>query len=299
MRFVGFASTHQKILKEFLQKRKSVELQNCQIKKSNRDSDKLEVLVKGATKIHPSTKTFDVSAVEFNNTEATRITLDQVEQKRAYTITNIDVKVISCGEPLTLGTRQKQEVKVSDGTGSAVVQLWEENIGLLEEGRSYQLTNFRIIEYENVKYIIAMCWEGSEATLIEDLEGVVTSVDPAVTKAECTILKQPKIAAVFKLETFFKCLQCGSRTEPADGNETRCCNKDCGILNDSTFCEKFISAEVLVVDGDNRIRFTAFGDIVNDLVGKTDVSPTEEEFLRSPIFQLKLKNNEIVQVLRN
>ena len=76
LRFVGFASNHQ----EFLEKRKSVEIRNCQIKKSKRDSDKLELLVKGATKIYPSTKKFDVSAVEFQNTEATEITLNQVDE---------------------------------------------------------------------------------------------------------------------------------------------------------------------------------------------------------------------------
>ena len=42
--------------------------------------------------------------------------------------------MVSCGDPITLGTRQKQEVNVSYATGWVVVQLWEENIGLLVEG---------------------------------------------------------------------------------------------------------------------------------------------------------------------
>ncbi len=70
IRFVGFASSQQKLLQQFLEKRESVEVRNCQIKISNRDSDKLELLVKGATKIYPSSKKFDVSAVEFHSTEA-------------------------------------------------------------------------------------------------------------------------------------------------------------------------------------------------------------------------------------
>lgn len=35
LRFVGFASNHQKMLEEFLEVRKPVEIRNCQIKKSN------------------------------------------------------------------------------------------------------------------------------------------------------------------------------------------------------------------------------------------------------------------------
>ena len=143
----------------------------------------------------------------------------------------------------------------------------------MEQGHSYRLTNFRIIEYENIKYIV-MCWEGSKVDRIEQLEGVVTAVDPPAIEPECTTLMEPKIVAVFKLETFFTCLRCGSRTVPAKGisNETRCCNKECGILNDSTFCEKFIATEILVVDKERRIRLSAFGEVVNELLGKTSTS---------------------------
>ena len=65
MRFVGFASNHQKMLKEFIEGRKSVEICNCQVKKSNRDSDKPEALVKGATMMFPSAqKLQQIEAVE-------------------------------------------------------------------------------------------------------------------------------------------------------------------------------------------------------------------------------------------
>ena len=53
-----FSTSQQKQLNEMKDKNQSVELQNCQIKKSIRDSDKLEVLLKGATKILPSSKEF-------------------------------------------------------------------------------------------------------------------------------------------------------------------------------------------------------------------------------------------------
>ena len=298
LRFVGFASTHQKLLRDFLDKREAVEIRNCQIKKSNRDSDKLEVMVKGATKIYPSPKKFDVSELEFQSTEATQITLSQVDETEAFKIIDVCVKVVSCSEPVTLGTRQKQEVQVSDATGCGVVQLWEQNIGLLSQGRSYKLQHFRIVEYENIKFI-AMCWEGSEALPIEDLKCVVQSpVDAADVEATCTTLHKPKIAAVFKIDSFFKCLRCGSRTEPAENQEVRCCNQDCGILNNSAFCEKFNSAEILVVEGQQKIQLTAFGEKVSELLGDSTMAPTEEALMRCPpILELKFQNNEIVKVV--
>ena len=148
-----------------------------------------------------------LNQVQFQNTEATQITLSQVDETQVFTIIDISVKVVSCGEPVTLGTRQKQEVKVGDAMGCSPVQLWEQNIGLLAEGRSYKLKRFHIVEYENIKSI-AICWEGSKVFPIEDLKNVVNPpIDAAVVEASCITLHKPKIAAIFKLETFFKCLK--------------------------------------------------------------------------------------------
>ena len=100
---------------------------------------------------------------------------------------------MSCGEPVTLGTCQKQEVKVGDATGSGVVQLWEQNIGLLAEGRSYELKCFRIVEYENIKSI-AMCWKGSKVLPIEDLKNVVDPpIDAAVVEATASLCTSQKL----------------------------------------------------------------------------------------------------------
>lgn len=148
-----------------------------------------------------------------------------------------------------------------------------------------------------MKYI-AMCWSGSE---IQSIEPVESAVDGNAGGAEenCTTLCNPRIAAVFKLENFFKCLRCGSRTEPAEGSEVRCCNRECSILNESSFCDSFSSAEVLVVVGRNRVCLSAFGDMVAQLLGRDDVAPSEEGLLRSPpIVEMKYRHNEILKVVR-
>ena len=63
--------------------------------------------------------------------------------------------------PIIIGSKRKQNVIVSDHTASCCVQLWEEHIGLLEEGKSYILESFRIGEYNSTKYL-ALCREGSK-----------------------------------------------------------------------------------------------------------------------------------------
>lgn len=63
------------------------------------------------------------------------------------------VKAVRCGEPITLGTCYKQGIHVCDITG-------HKTLGL--DGSGYQLMNFCIIKYEDVKYLAAMCWDESK-----------------------------------------------------------------------------------------------------------------------------------------
>ena len=137
-----------------------------------------------------------------------------------------------------------------------------------------------------------MCWEGSKVLPIEDLKNVVNPpVDAAVVEASCITLHKPKIAAIFKLETFFKCLRCGSRTEC---NEVKCCNQDCGIfyfLRQIQLCGDSYSQRTLQDS-------TAFVEMIDKLLGDSSLTLTEEALIRSPILELKYQNNEIVKVVR-
>ena len=119
--------------------------------------------------------------MEFQQTEAVEITLNKVDETEPFTMISVDVNVINCGELITLGTRQKQEVTVSDATGLATVQLWENNIGMVEEGKSYKVKHFRVVEYENVKYI-AMCWSGSESSQLNLLKVQLTEMRVVLKK---------------------------------------------------------------------------------------------------------------------
>lgn len=204
------------------------------------------------------------------------ITLNQVDDTESFTIITVDVKVVRCKDPITLGTKQKQ-VTISDTTGWGYVQLWEENIGFLEEGRCYKLQAYHIVEHEMVKSV-AMCREGSETLPIAQIQNIVDppNVQGDVDTTDIITLQSPRIASDYKLENFFKCLRCSSRTEPAASEfaEVRCCNSECGILNNSTFCDTFTLVKVLVIAGPRKIVLSAFRDMIQELLGDK-VTPTE------------------------
>ena len=79
---------------------------------------------------------------------------------------------------------------------------------MLKDGRSYQLTNFRIVEYEEQKYL-DMCWDGSIVNEVEDLPNAIDIPVPAEYDLMECVMEAPVIAAVYKFETTFKCLRCG------------------------------------------------------------------------------------------
>ena len=76
----------------------------------------------------------------------------------------------------------------------------ENNIGILEEGQSYRLMNFCVVEYYK-----AMCWSGSGFQTTEHVESAIDGkVNTGIGEEESITLLNPQIAAVFKLEKLFK-----------------------------------------------------------------------------------------------
>ena len=59
-------------------------------------------------------ETFDVSAIKVQDLQGT--ILSELNDKEPLTRVSVLVKVVNSEEPITLGTRQKQEIKVSDPT---------------------------------------------------------------------------------------------------------------------------------------------------------------------------------------
>lgn len=87
----------------------------------------------------------------------------------------MDVKVLDATEPMIVtGGKKKQEVTIGDQTGTAWVTLWEQHIGLLKDGSSYNLKNFVIREYGTVKYL-SMPKEGWKITPIDNIGEVEQS----------------------------------------------------------------------------------------------------------------------------
>ena len=134
MRIVGFNTDHQKIMKEFMDKREPVQ-------PARRGTD-MEIMFKGTTKLKPSPKKFDISTFHFGDEGPAEISLAQLYYNRV----TVNIKVLSSTDSIDVsgGRKEKQEEKVADKSGVCIVTLWAENIGKLDNNKSYTLKSFLV-----------------------------------------------------------------------------------------------------------------------------------------------------------
>lgn len=177
-------------------------------------------------------------------------------------------------------TEQRGNDIICDQSGTTTVQLWEENIDLLQEGKSCILKGFRVAEYDDVKYL-AMCREFSEVLPTQDITDTVEpSPTQTTTDSNFITIDNPKVAAVYKLEMFKMCIRCHSRVEPGVPPLGRCSKTGCAILQDYTLCETSNIAELLMMDGVNKICLYAYGNRIAEIAATQN--PSEEQLLTAP-----------------
>ena len=153
LRIVGFHPHVHKKLDSLFQQQKPVHLDDCQVKESRLDDNKMDVMLKSWTEVTPSTKTIEIAKDEDEGCDPT-IVLSQVEILEEFHRIKVDIKVMKVYEPVCVsGNLKKQDVIVADGSGTTKVTIWEDSIGTLQKDHCYTLQSFHIREFIGEKYI--------------------------------------------------------------------------------------------------------------------------------------------------
>jgi ssDNA-binding replication factor A large subunit len=131
----------------FSESEKSVTLKNCRITGSKL-SEHFEIQLKSGSSVEQSDKTFDV---DMSKLLTQKITVSEVVNRSVYEKISCSDKVI---ESLKVsGGITKQDTVIADDTGAIKLTLWENNIGTIEEGKSYDFSNVIVRTYNNSKYL--------------------------------------------------------------------------------------------------------------------------------------------------
>lgn len=274
LRFVGFDVKQQKTMSDMLTRKRAIEINNCEIKPSRR-GDKMEILLKSASQINESEKKIEVPDVDFEDSIPEVIALDALQSKHMFAKVTVKVKVHTVSDPETVRTgKEKQEISVADQSSTAKVTLWEEQVGSLKEGASYQLEGFVVKEWGGVKYLSF----GGESKIlpIDDIVFV------KVSNTEKTI-EDVQIMAVPQLHCYKACLRCKARVESVDDTNGRCSKEDCRMLQILDFCSGHVNAQLMMIADGTFQTLSIYGKVLFNLLGVTaDSEVSEAAFLSLP-----------------
>lgn len=207
VRFVGFSRKQHEDLQKAMTDQQTVRLLDCEIKKS-RYAEKYEVIVKKTSTISPSPKQIDLSSIRDLDNE---IKLEDVASKDPYDQISVKVKVLKIDDPVTVnGGLTKQDVIISDNTGTVKFTIWEDVVNLLEVGQSYHLKNVVVREYMNQKYI-SMSKTSSEIGILNDDIGPVIEdqdIQTMFNASDETRFESTDIIGVQNIDTCKMCINC-------------------------------------------------------------------------------------------
>lgn len=189
--------------------------------------NKLEVAVKDYTKITPSASTFDVSDLKTTGIQLITLKLSSIKEFdqvicRALVTKQSKSQIVGSG-------KTKQDVSIKDSTGSAPLTLWQNDIGNLRLGDSYQ---FKQVVVRTFKGKVNLSLPPNVIEHIDDLSDVPEE-DDSDNKGVDEILMGAKMIGVHRLEEVYTCLYCKSGKQSVQtGNIATCelCKTTQGLL---------------------------------------------------------------------
>ena len=291
LRLVGFRSEQQKRLSTFSRDKTPISLQNCEIKQS-RQGHQMEVMLKNSTQIVKSPKIIEIPDEEDIPEIPAVITLSQIQHVQQYQKVSTDVKVLVKREPIFVSTgKMKQDVIVADHTSTMKVTLWEDYVNVMEEDKSYSLTDFVVREY-NYRQYLSMPKEGATVKPIEDIGEVDRPEDDSDYELVGSQISNAQIIGVPQLDSYKMCLKCKARVEALTVPLGRCSKGDCAMMQRYDLCSEQLSARLLVLHhsstSDNKFykSLQAFGSVVQRLAGVEDGEEvTVDDLLNTPPFK--------------
>ena len=260
-------------LQDYQQKQLPVQLINCEVK-SSRYGEGYDVMLKSGSQIRESQRKIDVPSLMIETEDV--ITLDTLQQKELFQKVTVTIKVCEVKDPITISEKSMQDVIIADKSSAARVALWEDNIGIMQQGSSYTLKNFVVRVFQSIKYL-TMVGEGAELIPIRDI-GIVALQHSANTDSE-VVLRDVTIVGVLHLDTLRACLNCKGRVEPQTPPLGKCSRPDCRMMQRYDLC-----AEVTMYKSDGQhkhIQVTAHGEQLQQIVGKNN-NLTADLLLKSP-----------------
>jgi hypothetical protein len=286
IRVIGFKTAQHDILQSYYEKQLPVTLQGCKVQ-FNQSNNQLEVAIKDYTKITTSTSTFDVA--NMMTLGAQEIELKQLPSVSEFNRVICRALVTKQSEPQKVGGgKTKQDVTIKDATGSATLTLWENDVGSLKVGDSYQFNRVVVRTFKNKTYL-SLPPSGATIEPIDDL-GDVSETDDSDEGVD-EVLLGAKIIGVHQLEHLYICLQCKKgKLSSQQGNIATCdlCNTTQELHSTKQTAKLFLEGD----DITQHVTIRAYQDMLQAITGDNPI--TAQNLLTAPKFDASYNDYHVL-----
>ena len=167
---IGFESSQWEELSKHNNK-DPILLDDCAIRKS-RYSESMEVVVNQNTKVTLSPRKIQPLKV-LNQT----ITLKQLNDMEDFDLVTVAAKIMKASNKFEVKPGLfKQDISISDSTGTAQLAIWQDSIDSLTVGTLYSLQGLQVRSFNNSKYL-SEPKSGFQYSVVEDIQAVMIDSD--------------------------------------------------------------------------------------------------------------------------
>lgn len=187
---------------------------NCEIKEGFHDSTQPEVVVKSYTGVSLSPKSFEIE--DLDNAGSRSIRISEIVEMKIHDHVSVKIKVLKVKQPdVVTNGKRKQDVVIADASGST---LWEDDIGSLIDGKSYQLSKVLVQTFKERHYLSFP--STAKVSVIEDVDVNCDVIhEPPDSTSEVLV----EVASVENLTTQYLCVMCNGNVQLERPVKGVCC----------------------------------------------------------------------------
>ena len=290
VRFCGFNSTVRRKLEENYEKGEPVLLDGCEIRKA-RQGDSFEVIVKNGTEILKSQKSFQITK------DKSLVSLEKVKELPEYERIAVRAKVMHANEIIELRSGGKvQEVTIADTTGHVTLNVWEEHLGKIEEGCCFEMKGLMVRDFRGCKSL-STAKENCSIEKIDDIGTVSSNIDDQM-QLEIKLIKEVRVYAVEKFESYSSCVKCNGKVTSVDEDSIGECSK-CGTMQSTEECKQALIAQLRIkAENGEKFCLTAFDSAVLKIAEEPMATISKKALIKADPFNMKFSNGVIYYVER-
>ena len=232
-------------------------------------------MLTNSSKVEASPKKFSGVDVAVHK-ELAMVRMNDVGTVKIDEVVTVTVKVISVDPPREVKNRdgkslRKQDCVVGDCDGCGRVVLWEEDVGKMEEGRSYKLRGVTVRSYRGVAYLSV--GKDCEILSVEDI-GETAEIEEGDLEEKGIVRKvvEGEIDGVMYGEEYEGCIGYSAKVTGDDKVAAECMK--CGMWMKRSKCKRLLTARVVVNGSDGKSHtLMMFTDALRTIIceGETNV----------------------------